>query len=354
MTSKRNQPATQHFNKKQKTKEQNQESVISGQTEIPEQTTNKNTISEDSKKFESLNHTLQDPKNRPQHKQIKDLKVYDKSNYTLKCRVVRKSPLKKLKNNKTYITILIKDTTGEIKITAFGKNAFALDEELEFKKVYYFTRFTVMKTNPTYSKDEFRLSANDDIMTLEAENDTTLSNIEFHFFPIKDMQNVKNKTLIDIVAIIHEISEPSNTTKKDGTMVKKRFVSLVDESMFLVVLCLWGEAAEQFNGKVGTVIAIKNAILIDYERKELNFTKDTSFILEPEQKNYLKTWYDKVEKEFIPLHKNPIIENIQTSTLNFNTFYITVKVKTILLSVKKKEPSNIFSEFRIFDDTKMD
>ena len=99
---------------------------------------------------------------------------------------------------------------------------------------------------------------------------------------IGDITSCKIGNIIDIIGYIHEVGDIDHITirGKDHT---KRTITLVDDSMCLVNLTIWGKDCDKFNNKsVGRLLGIKNCTISTYRDKlTINIGYNPIFVFEP-------------------------------------------------------------------------
>ena len=70
--------------------------------------------------------------------------------------------------------------------------------------------------------------------------------------------------MLDILAVVHHVSDISEIKTKLGKLTAKRELSLVDKSGYSCMLTLWGKQAENWQAMDNPVIATKGLKLGDF------------------------------------------------------------------------------------------
>merc|ERR1712038_693057 len=86
------------------------------------------------------------------------------------------------------------------------------------------------------------------------------------------------------------------TSKNTGKEIKKRDVTLVDESKVQVRMTLWGSDAESFDGSGCPVLAVKGAKVSDWGGRSLSAMGGSQQLINPDipEAHRLRGWFDNV------------------------------------------------------------
>jgi len=122
--------------------------------------------------------------------------------------------------------------------------------------------------------------------------------MRYSFVDIDRLQDLAAEDLVDVLGVITRVGDIGTIiTKKDQREIKKRAVEITDRTKRTVEVVLWTEQAEEFNGSVGTVLAVKNARISDFQGfKNLSCSASlTQFDLNPdlEVARELALWYSQ-------------------------------------------------------------
>ena len=100
--------------------------------------------------------------------------------------------------------------------------------------------------------------------------------IESHFITIAEIQDLKEKKEIDLIAIVLENSEPKTYGCSDGINREKRTLRLVDDTEYTISLGLWTDQAKKLDDAENKVVRLQNVLVGEYNRKKvLNSTVNT-------------------------------------------------------------------------------
>lgn len=92
--------------------------------------------------------------------------------------------------------------------------------------------------------------------------------IRYNFTKIKDIENLAENTMVDVLAIVKEImpKQPVSASKSSHQYVKQDII-IIDQSEHEIKLTLWGSDALNFNDEEpqGSVIAVKGAKVRKYK-----------------------------------------------------------------------------------------
>jgi len=182
----------------------------------------------------------------------------------------------------------VADERSEIKFTAFNKEAEKFYDLIEKGKVYYISKGNVKTANTKFNnlKNDYEITISPDTVIQLCDDTSSTSNIptvRYSFVEIKDIEN-HSKSTVDVIGIIKSYDQEvsSVVSKKTNIELKKREMTIVDKSGSEVRFTLWGEEAEHFRGPTGAVIAIKNALIGEFNGKTLGSISSTSIQIDPD------------------------------------------------------------------------
>jgi len=129
----------------------------------------------------------------------------------------------------------------------------------------------------------------------DASNDIPTSH--FSFTPISSINECKKDVMIDVLGIIISTGELTNFTSKAGKELKRRNITLLDDSSASIEYTLWGDKAEgvAWSPNDNPIVAIKAAKVSDYNNRTISSTMSTQFTLNPElpEARKLKGWWEE-------------------------------------------------------------
>ncbi|KAF8786558.1 replication protein A 70 kDa DNA-binding subunit-like [Argiope bruennichi] len=222
--------------------------------------------------------------------------------WTIKARVTNKTPLRTYSNSRgegKVFSVNLLDESGEIKATGFNDTADKYYNMLEVNKVYYISRATLKTANQRFStvKNDYEITFNNDTTIAPCEeSSSSIPMLQYDFVPIAQIEQVEKDSNIDVIGVCKSCSDlqtfVARTTNKEMT---KRDIKLVDRSNREVNLTLWGKEAENFDGSLNPVVAVKGARVSDFNGKSLSVTMSSSMQINPDIKeaHVLKGWFER-------------------------------------------------------------
>ncbi|GIZ04751.1 replication protein A 70 kDa DNA-binding subunit [Caerostris extrusa] len=119
--------------------------------------------------------------------------------WAIKARVVYKTSVKKYSNAKgsgLLFTFFLLDETGEIRVTAFDKQAELLHSFLQLNRVYYVSNAKVLLArNNSPVKNDFEITVNANTNIELADDTSTIPNLEFNFVSISEIFKMPKDSL---------------------------------------------------------------------------------------------------------------------------------------------------------------
>lgn len=225
--------------------------------------------------------------------------------WTIRGRVTQKSNIRTWSNSRgegKLFNIVIVDESGEIRATAFNAEVDKFYNLIDVNKVYYLRKATLKTADKRYS------SLNNDYeMTFSSETEVSLCDedesnmppiptVTFNFVPISKLQEHAPNSTIDVIGIVKSTDDVRAINSKQGKELKKRDITLVDESQVQIRLTLWANDAESFDGSGSPVISVKGCRLSDWGGRSLSSLSSSQIIVNPdiEEAHRLRGWYDSV------------------------------------------------------------
>lgn len=232
---------------------------------------------------------------------ISSLSPYQ-NKWVVKARVMNKSDIKTWNNARgegKLFSMDLCDESGEIRATAFKNECDKFYDMIQIDKVYYISRCTLKTANKQYTsiKNDYEMTFTPNTVVAECmEDSSTVPSVKYDFLPINDIASKTPDTLLDIVGVCKSAADLQElTAKSSGKLLKKREVTLVDNSGGAVGLTLWGKEAENFDGSTNPILAIKGARLTEFNgSKSLSCLASTMIRQNPDlpEAHKLRGWYD--------------------------------------------------------------
>jgi len=235
---------------------------------------------------------------------INSLSPYQ-NKWTIRARVVNKAPVRTWNNQRgegKLFSMDLLDETGEIRATAFNSECDKFFDMIEVNKVYFITRGSIKTANKKFSNlnndYELTLSGETQIFPCHDFDDSQMPALKFNFVPLSQVKDVDVDGIVDVIGVCQTAGEltmlMSKTTRKE---LKKRDVTLVDQSLSSVTITLWDTQAEDFDGSLQPVIAIKGSRIREFMgSKSLSLLGSTVMQINPdiEEAHRLRGWYDSL------------------------------------------------------------
>lgn len=241
---------------------------------------------------------------------IAHLNPYQAS-WLIKVRVISKRPIHNYNNSKgngRLFSMHLKDSSAEIRATAFNNLVDRHFDNIEMNKIYLISNGVIKNANQLYSnlKNNFEIIFNESTIIQEIQDDEEEENNIPQFSTavvpmnniLLDIAQIKKSVLSDpvsIAAIIFNVDGVQSIFKqKTNQEFKIRNVTLTDLTEDVIALTLWNDEAENFNGKTGDVLLISNAMIKEYHNmRTIKYTNGTTIFRNPDipAEHKLKQWF---------------------------------------------------------------
>jgi len=260
---------------------------------------------------------------------INSLSPYQ-NKWTIRARVVYKAPIRIWSNQRgegKLFSMDLVDESGEIRATAFNSECDKFLDMIEVNKVYFITRGSIKTANKKFSNlnndYELTLSGESQIYPCHDFDDSQMPALKFNFVQLNKVKDIDVDGIVDVIGVCQMTGDlvnlVSKTTRKE---LKKRDVTIVDQSMSSMNITLWDTQAEDFDGSLQPVIAIKGSRIREFMgSKSLSLLGSTVMQINPhiEEAHRLRGWYDS-------LPSNIEFNSISTrSEVGSNSQFLTIK-----------------------------
>ncbi|XP_015183898.1 PREDICTED: replication protein A 70 kDa DNA-binding subunit isoform X2 [Polistes dominula] len=224
--------------------------------------------------------------------------------WVIKARVTSKSNIITWSNSrgegKLFSCDLV-DESGEIRCTAFRDQCDKFFDMINVGKIYYISRCNLKTANKQYStlKNDYEMSMTSETEVIPCHDEVdSIPTIQFDFIPINLIENKERNDIVDILGIVKSCEEVQMLrARTTGRELKKRDVTLIDDSNTMICLSLWGSDAENFNGSNNPVIAIKGARIGEFNGgKNLSTLMSSVLQIDPDipEAHKLRGWYNTI------------------------------------------------------------
>lgn len=224
--------------------------------------------------------------------------------WVIKARVTSKSNIITWSNSrgegKLFSCDLV-DESGEIRCTAFRDQCDKFYDMINVGKIYYISRCNLKTANKQYStlKNDYEMSMTSETEVIPCHDEVdSIPTIQFDFVSINKIENKERNDIVDVLGIVKSCEEIQMLkARTTGRELKKRDVTLIDESNTMICLSLWGSEAENFNGNNNPVVAIKGARIGEFNGgKNLSTLMSSVVQVDPDipEAHKLRGWYNTI------------------------------------------------------------
>nr|CAD7459617.1 unnamed protein product [Timema tahoe] len=227
--------------------------------------------------------------------------IFEFDSGRIKARVTLKTPIKTWSNARgegKLFSLNLVDESGEIRATAFNESVDKFYESLEMNKVYYFSNYSVKPANKNFSNvnHDYEITFNSSTQVSPCLNDSDVPTTQFNFIPINKIAENDPTSYVDVIGVCKNVGDvvtfTARTTNKE---LKKRDITLVDQSNTSVSLTLWGSQAEEFDDTNQPVIAVKAGRINEFGGgRSVSMTQASIMLVNPDipEAHRLKGWFD--------------------------------------------------------------
>ncbi|XP_013884908.1 replication protein A 70 kDa DNA-binding subunit [Austrofundulus limnaeus] len=222
------------------------------------------------------------------------------SKWTVRARVTNKSNIRSWSNSRgegKLFSMEIVDGSGEIRVTGFNKEVDKFYSLLEVGKVYYISKGSLKIANKQYTsvKNDYEMTLNGESTIIPCEDSCDVPMVQCDFVSIGDLENKGKDSIVDVIGVCKSVDEMTRITTKNNREVSKRTITLMDMSGKMVMLTLWGEEAENFDGSAQPIVAIKGAKVSEFGGRSLSTSFNSTLLVNPDipEAYKLRGWYDK-------------------------------------------------------------
>ncbi|EFA12891.1 replication protein A 70 kDa DNA-binding subunit [Tribolium castaneum] len=233
--------------------------------------------------------------------QINALTPYH-NKWVIKARVTNKSDMRTWSNSRgegKLFSFDLMDDSGEIRCTAFRDMADKYFNYLQVDKVYYISKCQLKAANKQFNtlKNEYEMTIGNETIIEEClTDDGHVPQVKYNFVPISALAEKEVGNLVDVIGICKEASEVQTfTSKSTNRELRKREITLVDQSKTSIALTLWGSQADSFDATNNPVVVIKGAKVGEFGGgKNLSTLMSSQIKLNPDipECHRIKGWYD--------------------------------------------------------------
>lgn len=93
---------------------------------------------------------------------------------------------------------------------------------------------------------------------------------------------MENGATVDVIGILVSHSEASDISRKDGTTVRRKAITICDETNIKMEISLWGEHADSIQFTDFQILAIKSLRVREFQGKNLSANESSTFAINPD------------------------------------------------------------------------
>jgi len=182
---------------------------------------------------------------------INALSPYITPHWAIKVRVTSKGLMREFKGKNTgkvFSFDVIDEQGTEIRVTCFNKEADRFFSVVFPKKVYFIKRGRI-KTNNGFSRirHDYAITCTANSEITEFTGDVSnFAKRKFNFVSIGELPTVPEASFCDVAAVVDSIAE-MNLFQSKGRQLKKRVITIKDDTNYAVHCTLWANMAEEFD-----------------------------------------------------------------------------------------------------------
>lgn len=220
--------------------------------------------------------------------------------WAIKARIINKSEIKRFANVKgegKLFSCTCIDSTGEIRMTAFGEAVDKFFDLIIEGQVYYISNAQVKIAKRQFGvRNEYEIHLEPSSVVNLARDAGEIPSLKFAFVPIAQITALEKDATCDVIGIIKEAGDlGSITTKTTQKQLSKRDITLLDTSGCSIRVTLWGAQAEQFHDAGNyPIMAIRGARVSDYNGRTLSTLSSSTIVMNPDMReaHELRGWFD--------------------------------------------------------------
>lgn len=107
--------------------------------------------------------------------------------------------------------------------------------------------------------------------------------IQYNFVQLADLVQQEKDTTCDVLGIVQDHGVVSEiTAKATQKQIKKRELTIADQSQYQVRVTLWGRQAESWDENNASVVALKGAKVGDFGGRTLSVSGQTVVSVDPD------------------------------------------------------------------------
>jgi replication factor A1 len=209
--------------------------------------------------------------------------------WAFKARITSKSDVRSWNNARgsgTLFSIDMLDAQGtEIKGTFFKEASDKFYPILEQGGAYIFSGG---KIGPVKDKKWSTLKNDYEIVfdqntVIEPSESAEISAAKYDFVKFSQIANIEINSTIDVIGLVRSVGDPQDLVSKAGKALRKREITLTDDSGFDVRLTIWGDKCSiDISPDSTPIVAIKYCKVGDYQGRTLSTSMNSTILVNPD------------------------------------------------------------------------
>lgn len=229
--------------------------------------------------------------------------------WTIKARVTQKSDIRRFSNargeGKFFSFDILDADGGEIRVVGWNDQCDKFFDQVTVGQVYMISKASLRNKRGNYNQTRHQFEVHLETTSLlePVQDEIDIPRISFSFVPLSQIEDTPAGGVVDIIAVVESVAEPTEITRRDGTPASKRAINIRDNSGRSIELTLWGGYASNPGDSLAAaiaagkhpILAVKSARVGDYNGKTLSTVSSTTIVVDPvdtPEAGNLKTWYD--------------------------------------------------------------
>ncbi|KAL6608405.1 replication factor-a protein [Neocallimastix californiae] len=227
-------------------------------------------------------------------------KIHTK-NWTICAKAINKSKIRYWSNSRgegKLFSVVFMDDSSEIKATAFNESCDYLYEKIEQGKIYQISGAIIKLANKRYNNcnNDYEMEMNLKTTITINKNHTFDPKMHYSFVPLNQLMNYEKDSVIDVIGVVDEVNEISESTSKATNIpIQRRDIYIVDDTEYKVRVTLWNKHAKEINFETKSVVAFKTIRVSDFGGRTLSVLSSTIITLNPDinESHRITGWYSR-------------------------------------------------------------
>lgn len=221
--------------------------------------------------------------------------------WRIKARVTSKSGLRSYTNQRglgKLFSIELQDRGAMTRATFFNGAAEKFYAQILVKGIYEFSGGTVKPGNPRYCPYPVEITLDEKSVVTSLEDDGSIPAVAYDFVRLDSLGNLNSGAVIDVLAVVTELSEVSSIKTRLGETRQKRRATIVDESSTSCAMTLWGDRATD-PLELGAVVLVQGAKLSEFGGRCLDVSETGHLDVNPDDQRAFKLlqWHQEHRHE---------------------------------------------------------